>query len=214
MKHITGFLALFLCATLPLPAAGLEDLTWTTTDGKVTVVDCDKAATGELVIPDTIEGNPVTSIGDSAFEGCDRLKSITIPDSVTSIGEGPFFNCSGLTSITIPDSVTSVGTYAFFGCSSLRSITIPDSATSIGVRAFAVCRNLTSITIHDGVTSIGGLSFEACNRLTAVRFLGDAPKAGREVFKGATPTIYRKLEAKGWGETFGGRPVKLISEKP
>ncbi|MDB4737780.1 hypothetical protein OAF75_02970 [Verrucomicrobiales bacterium] len=27
-------------------------------------------------------------------------------------------------------------------------------------------------------------------------------------------TIYRKPEAKGWGDTFGGRPVKLISEKP
>jgi len=31
--------------------------------------------------------------------------------------------------------------------------------------------------------------------------------------EGATPTIYRKPEAKGWGETFAGRPVKLISEK-
>ena len=191
MKHLTGFLALFLCVFVPLQAADLSDLTWTTTDGEVTVIDCDKAATGELIIPDTIEGNPVTSIGDSAFEGCDRLKSITIPDSVTSIG-----------------------TYAFFGCSSLTSIAIPDSVTSIGVRAFAVCRNLTSITIPDGVTSIGGLSFEACNHLTAVRFLGDAPKAGREVFNGSTPTIYRKPEAKGWGDTFAGRPVKLISEKP
>ena len=33
-------------------------------------------------------------------------------------------------------------------------------------------------------------------------------------FASAPPTIYRKLEAKGWGETWGGRPVKLISEKP
>ena len=214
MKSLSGFLALFLFAVLPLYAADLSDLTYTTTGGEVTVVNCDKAATGELIIPDTIEENPVTSVGDSAFEGCDRLKSITIPDSVTSIGEGAFFNCSSLTSITIPDSVTSIGTYSFFGCSSLTNITIPDGVTSIGVRAFAVCRNLTSITIHDGVTSIGSLSFEACNRLAAVSFLGDAPKAGREVFKGSTPTIYRKAEAKGWGNTFSGCPVKLISEKP
>jgi hypothetical protein len=47
-----------------------------------------------------------------------------------------------------------------------------------------------------------------------VTFLGDAPKAGERVFSSATPTIYRKPEAKGWGERFGGRPVKLISEKP
>jgi hypothetical protein len=50
--------------------------------------------------------------------------------------------------------------------------------------------------------------------LKAVTFLGDAPKEGPDVFKGATPTIYRKPDAKGWGDTFGGRPVKLIGEKP
>ena len=70
MKHLTGFLALFLCAALPLYAAGLDDLTWTTTNGEVTITDCDEAATGALVIPDTIEGNPVTSIGEFAFMEC------------------------------------------------------------------------------------------------------------------------------------------------
>jgi hypothetical protein len=45
-------------------------------------------------------------------------------------------------------------------------------------------------------------------------FLGDAPKAGEKVFSRPTHTIYRKPKAKGWGDTFAGRPVKLISEKP
>jgi len=47
-----------------------------------------------------------------------------------------------------------------------------------------------------------------------VTFLGDAPKAGQQVFGDATPTIYRNPDAKGWGDTFAGRPVKFISEKP
>jgi len=47
-----------------------------------------------------------------------------------------------------------------------------------------------------------------------VTFLGDAPKAGKHVFWSVTPTVYRNPEAKGWGDTFGDRPVKLISEKP
>ena len=65
------------------------------------------------------------------------------------------------------------------------------------------------------VTIIGPATFSSCRKLTAVRFLGDAAKAARTVFsRGATPTIYRKPEAKGWGETWGGMPVKLISEKP
>ena len=51
-------------------------------------------------------------------------------------------------------------------------------------------------------------------QVVAVTFLGDAPKEGQNIFTRSTPTIYRKPEAKGWGDTFGGRPVKLISEKP
>jgi len=56
-------------------------------------------------------------------------------------------------------------------------------------------------------------AFYGCASLTAVIFLGDAPKEGKEVFKDSVPTIYRKPEAKGWGDTFAGRPVKLISSE-
>ena len=129
---------------------------------------------------------------------CDRkaLGELIIPvaiegKSVTSIGINAFEKCTTLTNITIPDSVTSIGRYAFARCSSLTSITIPDSVTSIGRDAFGGCTSLTSAT-----------------------FLGDSPMSSSRVFTKATPTIYRKPEAKGWGDTFAGRPVKLISEKP
>jgi hypothetical protein len=57
-------------------------------------------------------------------------------------------------------------------------------------------------------------AFALCSSLTAVTFHGDTPKEGKAIFIGVNPTIYRKPEAKGWGDTFDGRPVKLISEKP
>ena len=41
---------------------------------------------GAVTIPDTINGLPVTSIGDCAFYNCTSLTSVTIPNSVTSIG--------------------------------------------------------------------------------------------------------------------------------
>ena len=69
--------------------------------------------------------NSVTSIGEWAFYGCDKLTSITIPNSVTSIGDGVFFCCWHLTSITIPNSVTSIGKWAFSGCDKLKKIYIP-----------------------------------------------------------------------------------------
>ena len=74
----------FCCAFLPVHAASLDDLGYTTTDGKVTITDYDEAATGELVIPQTIKGNPVTSIGELAFDNCFGLTNITIPDQLSS----------------------------------------------------------------------------------------------------------------------------------
>ena len=73
---------------------------------------------------------------------------------------------------------------------------------------------LARITIPDSVTGIGRHAFNSCVSLTSITFLGDAPKVADDCFEGATPTIYRKPEAKGWGDTFADRPVKLISEKP
>ena len=191
--------------------------------------DCINLAS--ITIPDS-----VTSISEAAFMNCANLTSITIPNSVTSIGSWTFSECTSLErviisdklksidwwvfsgcrnlkTIAIPDSVTSIGDFAFDRCSSLKSVTIPDSVTIIGQSAFDRCSSLKSLTIPDSVTIIRDAAFFNCKSLTTVTFHGDAPKVGNDVFLDATPTIYRKPEAKGWGDIFGGRPVKLISEK-
>ena len=61
MRLLQALLAFFAYAFLPLHAASLKDLTYATTDGKISITDCDGAAKGKLVIPDAIEGKPVTS---------------------------------------------------------------------------------------------------------------------------------------------------------
>ena len=56
-----------------------------------------------------INGKPVTSIGDDAFQSGTLLTSVTIPSSVTSLGESAFSGCRSLMSVTIPFSVTEIG---------------------------------------------------------------------------------------------------------
>ena len=130
---------------------GLE-YTFTTNNGAITITKY-LGPGGAVTIPDTINGLPVTTIGDyynshsnrlGAFAvdpyggspNCQYINSVTIPDSVTSIGGFSFQFCSGLTHVTIGTNVTSIGDCAF-SQSSLTSVTIPDSVTYIGVQAFA-----------------------------------------------------------------------------
>jgi hypothetical protein len=86
--------------------------------------------------------------------------------------------------------------------------------TSIWTFAFQECTRLTSVKIGNSVTSIGADAFGKCDSLTAVTFLEDAPKIEDNAFEKSSPTIYREPDAKGWGDTLAGRPVKIITEKP
>lgn len=87
----------------------------------------------------------ITIIGDQAFGWCQKLISMTIPNSVTSIGNSTFNSC-GFTSINITDNVASIGSSAFYGCKYLPSVTIGNSVTSLGNFAFSFCNSLTSIS--------------------------------------------------------------------
>ena len=131
------------------PTFGLYSYSINPDNVSVTIIDYPTDATGEISIPDTIDGRSVTSIGFIAFVNCSSLTSVTIPNSVTSLADGAFQNCSSLTSVIIPDSVTSLGSYAFYDCTSLTIIIIPNSVTSIGSQAF-VATNLT-YSLVDGV---------------------------------------------------------------
>ena len=144
------------------------------------------STSGTLVIPSTLGGRPVTSIGSSAFYGCSGLTSVTISDGVTSIGAGAFSGCSGLTSVTIPDSVTSIEGYAFYGCSGLTSVTIPDSVTSIEDSAFYSCSGLKSVTIPDSVTSIGDYAFDGCSGLKSMTIPDSVTSIGGYAFSGCS----------------------------
>ena len=138
----------------------------------------------------------VTSIGESAFENCRSLTSVTIPNSVTSIGWSAFFYCKSLTSVTIPDSVTSIGGGAFAWCTSLTGIWVTEGNSHYSSDASGVLFSKDKTTlvqypgafaayaIPDSVTSIGAGAFGGCTSLTSVTIPDSVTSIGQHAFNG------------------------------
>ena len=179
-------LAIALCLSL-VPeviianAASAEDLVYEISNGHVSITSCQDDARGELIIPDTIEGYPVTNICSGAFAHCKKITSITIPASVTDIGDHAFSWCTQLTGIWVAENNPAYKSDAqgvLFSADGTTLIqapgaisgdySIPAGVVTIGDYSFSGCENLTGVTIPEGVATIGNSAFSTCYLLTSV----------------------------------------------
>lgn len=131
------------------------------------------------VIPQTIQGHPVTRIGMGAFKNTESYGRIVIPEGVVSIADEAFMY-SKFTEIVLPETLTYIGDYVFFNINGIESITIPKN-----------------------VNHIGRWAFYACYRLKTAYFNGDVPEEwGAEVFGELEDQLEIKFIAgrNGWTE--------------
>ena len=155
---------------------------------------------GEVEIPSSYKGMPVTSIAREGFKDCRELTGIIIPESITEIcasafegcdclgkavisgsslkeiGDHAFF-CTSLTSIRIPESVQWIGENVFCGCNMLREVLFDESpylnTINIGSYAFADCYSLESIMIPSGVEHMGDYVFSGWTKEQVIYILAD-----------------------------------------
>ncbi len=119
----------------------LSYLTYEINDGEVTITDCDTSISGDVVIPDTIEGYPVTEIGESAFSSCDKITSVIFSNNIISISDYAFAEIDKLKTVRIPFSVLSIGKSAFMGCEKLTEIIVDSNNPKYSVDEFGVLFN-------------------------------------------------------------------------
>jgi hypothetical protein len=151
---------------------------------------------GYVVIPRSVTRSgvkyTVKRIGDSAFECCLELKSLTIPSTVTSIGGDICVQCESLVSIKVEagnpvydsrnncNAIIETKTNTLIqGC---QSTVIPEGVTSIKENAFWGCENLESITIPSSVTSIGEEAFWGCTNLASITISEGVTSIGEKAF--------------------------------
>ena len=134
--------------------------------GKVTINKLLRISESDLVIPEMIEGYPVTELADGLFKGCDGLVSITLPSGVTKIGDSTFYGCHTLREVNCSGTITSLGSYAFYECNALETLPDLSRIDSIGECTFYNCDALTALaSFPSGLKSIGNYAFYDCDKL-------------------------------------------------
>ncbi len=200
MKRFFLFLLAFVLFTGT--AAAQDAVAFASGDYTYTILDdgtvCLKEYFGKktsLTIPAEIDGKPVTAIGDWAFEECEDLTEVTIPDSVRKVGANPFAGTSVSIRVSpehpwleVIDGVLfekETKRLISYPCESKQSkYAIPQGTRQIGNDAFVYCERLKEITIPDGVTSIGTNAFFCCERLKTITIPDGVTTIGTNAFYG------------------------------
>ncbi|MCR5653823.1 MAG: leucine-rich repeat domain-containing protein, partial [Ruminococcus sp.] len=175
---LTLLLILSVMITVPVTVSAATDTdtygTWTysisNNQAAITAWSAPSNFNGIVVIPSSLGGYPVTSLGKQAFRyktGYQSITSVTFPDTCTNTGEEAFADCTSLSSITFGSGITEITRYSFYN-TALTSVTIPETVTAIYWGAFEQSRNLQSVTIPASVTSMQGAVFNSCTSLTSL----------------------------------------------
>ena len=172
-----------------------DDLTWKlSNNGTLTIAgvgmmtDPDVLAPLHLRVKKLVVKDGVTSISASAFNTCQHLTSVKLPDSVAYIGNQAFKFCVELSSITLPSSTKSVRIETFCRCSKLASVTLPYGVTMIESRAFANCTALESIQFPVSLSQIGAWAFSNCEKLSSVKIPESVTSISNGAFSGCALT--------------------------
>lgn len=108
-------LSMFFCTGISVVAAEDDVLSYLTYEHissswpgtGISITDCDTSISGDVVIPETIDGEPVINIASQAFHSCHNITSITFPDTVKSLSSSAISFCNSLKTVYIGTKLSS-----------------------------------------------------------------------------------------------------------
>lgn len=112
----------------------------------------------DFVIPSVINGVTITTLEQNAFQGCDNIVHMILPDSLTTIKAGVFIECTNLVEMEVPDSVTSFADSVFCACSNLKRVVIGSGVIRLS-GTFINCGSLSEIILKDGLQDLNSGNF-------------------------------------------------------
>ena len=130
-------------------------------------------------------GNSITRIGNDAFNSCNSLDTVVVPNSVSYIGSYAFcYNYTGsLKKVVLPEGLDTIRVQTFFGCTGLEEVNIPSSVVYIDTAAFHECWELGPLTLPAGLTGVADYAFFQCHSIDTLRVLAEVPPAvGEDAF--------------------------------
>lgn len=184
---VTSILLVCMCV---FSASALNDgpYVYEIDSGEVTITGCDREQIqGDIVIPQTLGGIPVTGIGEKAFYYCNGITSVMIDDNIKSIGKSAFAFCGALSEVILPDTVEEIPEEAFYMCFNLSKVNLSKTnIRSIGARAFGYCEFILNITLPESLETVGEEAFNWCSSIENI-IMG---KSVKEIATGAFAKCY------------------------
>ena len=142
---------------------------------------------GNVVIPEEIDGRKIVSLGKLSFRNAVGLVTVKMPDTITNIpGQGfygAFSGCTQLKKAILSSNIKMLGSGTFADCIALESVELSDSIEQLGYFVFVGCKSLKTVKMPKGLFAIEASLFEGCSSLVKVEFAEGLTTVSQDVFK-------------------------------
>lgn len=158
-------------------APAIKSRTWYTREGAIINYSGNEK---EIVVPNEINGQPITVIGSYAFSPAKKklkdevrlaresIESVSFSEGIIGIQDSVFEGCKALTTVNLPESLRYVAEKAFYECESLQAIDLGSRPLKVDRQAFAFCSSLKSAVFPERLDDYGTVPFKCFERCTSL----------------------------------------------